>query len=117
MHVLSTFLDDAVVKELGEDIRQSELIAYETLGWVYLDRELEPHVWKLTAFGEALKGAIRPPKDDLNETTNLADRYPRKVRELEKHVHEWAHGMVDPQWPSKPPKSFSVCGTPFVLPI
>ena len=56
-------------------------------------------------------------KDDLNETTNLADRYPRKVRELEKHVHEWAHGMMDPQWPSKPPKSFSVCGTPFVLPI
>jgi len=56
-------------------------------------------------------------KDDLNETTNLADRYPRKVRELERHVHEWAHGMMDPQWPSKPPKSFSVCGTPFVLPI
>jgi arylsulfatase A-like enzyme len=56
-------------------------------------------------------------EDDLGETTNLADKYPQKVRELEKHVHEWAQGMMDPKWPSKPPKSFSVCGTPFTLPI
>lgn len=56
-------------------------------------------------------------KDDLNETTNLADKYPQKVRQLEQDVHAWARGMVDPKWPSKPPKTFSVCGTPFTLPI
>lgn len=56
-------------------------------------------------------------KDDLNETQNLADKYPQKVRELEQHIHEWVRGLTDPKWPSRPPNTFSVCGTPFTLPI
>ena len=56
-------------------------------------------------------------KDDLNETTNLADKYPQKVKELEDLVHEWAKMMTDPKWPSRPSRIFDVCGTPFALPI
>jgi len=56
-------------------------------------------------------------KDDLNETTNLADKYPQKVKELESLVHQWAKMMTDPKWPSKKPTTYDVCGTPFTLPI
>ena len=56
-------------------------------------------------------------KDDLNETTNLADKDPQKVKELESLVHQWAKAMTDPKWPSKKPTTYDVCGTPFTLPI
>jgi len=56
-------------------------------------------------------------KDDLNETTNLADRYPEKVKQLETLMHQWAKMMIDPKWPSRRPLRYQVCGTPFVLPI
>jgi arylsulfatase A-like enzyme len=56
-------------------------------------------------------------KDDLNETTNLADKYPQKVKELEQLVHQWSKKMIDPKWPSKKPATYNVCGTPFTLPI
>ena len=56
-------------------------------------------------------------KDDLNETTNLADRYPEKVRQLEVLVHQWAQMMIDPKWPTRRALEYQVCGTPFTLPI
>ncbi|HTX23290.1 MAG TPA: hypothetical protein VMD03_01430 [Steroidobacteraceae bacterium] len=56
-------------------------------------------------------------KSDLNETTNLAGKYPQKVRELEALVHRWTKMMVDPKWPTRTPRTFQVCGTPFMLPI
>ena len=41
-------------------------------------------------------------KDDLNETTNLADKYPQKVKELE---DVWSingqRSMTDPKWPTR----------------
>jgi arylsulfatase A-like enzyme len=56
-------------------------------------------------------------KDDLNETTNVADKYPAKVKELEGLVHQWAKQMTDPRWPTSRAVTFKVCGTPFTLPI
>ena len=56
-------------------------------------------------------------KDDLNETTNLADKHPEKVKELEALIQKWAKDMKDPHWTSRPPPTFQVCGTPFTLPI
>ena len=56
-------------------------------------------------------------KDDLNETTNLADKDPQKVRELEALSREWAKSLIDPKWPSKKPVHYDVCGTPFTLPV
>jgi arylsulfatase A-like enzyme len=56
-------------------------------------------------------------KSDLNETTNLASRYPRKVKQLEALIRQWAHDMTSPSWPSRPPVTYDVCGTPFTLPI
>jgi arylsulfatase A-like enzyme len=56
-------------------------------------------------------------KSDLNEATNLAEREPQKVRQLEELAHQWAERMIGPKWPSRRPAHFSVCGTPFVLPI
>lgn len=56
-------------------------------------------------------------KDDLNETTNLADKDPQKVKELEGLIHQWAKAMTDPKWPTKRAFTYNVCGTPFTLPI
>jgi arylsulfatase A-like enzyme len=56
-------------------------------------------------------------KSDLNETTNLAAKYPAKVKQLEAKIQEWAKDMKDPEWTSRPPTTFDVCGTPFTLPI
>ena len=56
-------------------------------------------------------------RTDLNETTNLASRHPAKVKELETLIREWAKQMTDPQWASRPPMQYQVCGTPFRLPI
>ena len=56
-------------------------------------------------------------KDDLNETTNLADKNPREVKHLEDLVHQWAKSLTDPRWPSRKPVTYNVCGTPFTLPI
>jgi len=56
-------------------------------------------------------------KTDLNETTNLAEKNPEKVRELEADIARWAKDMQDPKWPSRPPNNYNVCGTPFVVPI
>lgn len=56
-------------------------------------------------------------KDDLNETTNLAESRPDKLRELEAAYDQWAKDLQDPRWPSRPPRDFDVCGTPFRLPI
>jgi arylsulfatase A-like enzyme len=56
-------------------------------------------------------------KDDLDETTNLADKNPRKVEELERLARDWAKAMTDPKWPSRPPVTFDVCGVPFTLPL
>ena len=56
-------------------------------------------------------------KSDSNEATNLAEKNPAKVAELEGLIHQWAKDMTDPKWPSRPPATFDVCGTPFTLPI
>ncbi|HEY3950946.1 sulfatase-like hydrolase/transferase [Phenylobacterium sp.] len=56
-------------------------------------------------------------KTDLNESTNLADKHPEKVKELEGLIHQWAKDMTDPKWPSRPAVKYNVCGTPFVVPI
>lgn len=56
-------------------------------------------------------------KEDLNETTNLADKDPQKVKELEDRAHQWSKMMTDPKWSTKRPTTYNVCGTPFTLPI
>jgi len=56
-------------------------------------------------------------RSDLNETANVAASNPKKVKELEDLIHEWAKDMSDPKWPSRPPVKYEVCGTPFTLPI
>jgi arylsulfatase A-like enzyme len=56
-------------------------------------------------------------KADPNETTNLAAQRPEEVKHLEGLIHKWAEQMKAPLWESRPPPTFSVCGTPFTLPI
>lgn len=56
-------------------------------------------------------------KSDLNETTNLAERHPEKVRELEAALEKWSKDLQDPRWPSRPETTYNVCGTPFTVPI
>jgi arylsulfatase A-like enzyme len=56
-------------------------------------------------------------KDDENETTNLADKEPAKLKELSDAFDQWAKDMMDPAWPSRPFITYDVCGTPFELPI
>ena len=54
---------------------------------------------------------------DTHEDTNVAEQNPAKVAELEGLIHTWAKDMTDPKWPSRPPATFEVCGTPFTIPI
>lgn len=56
-------------------------------------------------------------KTDLNETTNLAETNPEKVKQLEKAFDQWSRDMQDPRWPSRPATTYNVCGTPFTVPI
>ena len=56
-------------------------------------------------------------KSDLNETTNLAEKNPAKVKELEAALDKWSKDLQDPKWPSRPETSYNVCGTPFTVPI
>lgn len=56
-------------------------------------------------------------KDDPNETTNLAEKNPAKLNELQTAFDTWAKDMQDPRWPSRPAISYDVCGTPFTVPI
>jgi arylsulfatase A-like enzyme len=56
-------------------------------------------------------------KNDPNEATNLAEREPAKLKELEAAFDQWAKDMRDPAWPSRPFVNYNVCGTPFELPI
>jgi arylsulfatase len=56
-------------------------------------------------------------RDDLNEARNVAAENPEIVRELEAAIEQWGKDMVDPSWPSRPPTTYDVCGTPFTLPI
>jgi arylsulfatase A-like enzyme len=55
--------------------------------------------------------------EDPNEATNLADANPEKVAELEAAIELWSQTLQDPRWPSRPPVTYDVCGTPFTLPI
>ncbi len=56
-------------------------------------------------------------KDDPNESSNLADKEPGKLKELTDAFDQWARDMKDPAWPSRPFVNYNVCGTPFELPI
>jgi arylsulfatase A-like enzyme len=56
-------------------------------------------------------------RTDSNEATNVADKNPKKIQELENLIYQWAKEMSDPKWPSRPPVTYDVCGTPFTLPI
>lgn len=56
-------------------------------------------------------------KDDPNEQTNLAERNPAKVKELQAAIDQWAKDLQDPRWPTKSTVKYDVCGTPFVVPV
>lgn len=56
-------------------------------------------------------------KDDPNESVNLADKEPAKLKELSDAFDQWAKDLQDPAWPSRPFVTYNVCGTPFELPI
>jgi arylsulfatase A-like enzyme len=73
--------------------------------------------WKLWKSTDGKYKLLFNLKDDLNETTNLAESNPQKLAELEAAFDQWAKDMVDPKWPSRPHTTFDVCGTPFEVPI
>lgn len=56
-------------------------------------------------------------KTDPNETTNLAEKEPAKVKELQGAIAQWAKDLQDPRWPTKNTVKYDVCGTPFVVPV
>ncbi|MCM8732494.1 sulfatase-like hydrolase/transferase [Hephaestia sp. GCM10023244] len=56
-------------------------------------------------------------RDDPNEQTNLAERHPDKLRELEQGIEQWSKDLQDPKWPTKTMIEYDVCGTPLRLPV
>lgn len=73
--------------------------------------------WKLWKSTDGKYTLLFNLKDDLNETTNLAEKRPDKLKELEAAFAQWAKDMQDPKWPSRPHTTYDVCGTPFEVPI
>lgn len=73
--------------------------------------------WKLWKSTEGKFTLLFNLKDDPNETINLAQSRPDKLRELENAFDQWAKDMQDPRWPSRPHTNYDVCGTPFEVPI
>lgn len=73
--------------------------------------------WKLWKSLDGKYTLLFNLKSDLNETTNLADKHPEKVRQLEEAFDQWSRDMQDPRWPSRPATTYNVCGTPFTVPI
>ena len=73
--------------------------------------------WKLWKSLDGAYTLLFNLREDPNETTNLAEREPARVRELEAAIEQWAKDLKDPSWPSRPPRTYEVCGTPFTLPI
>lgn len=56
-------------------------------------------------------------KDDLNETTSLAESNPEKVKQLETLIQGWSKELIDPGWPTKNTVTFNLCGGTFTLPV
>lgn len=56
-------------------------------------------------------------KNDPNEATNLAEKEPAKVKELQAAIAQWSKDLHDPLWPTKSTVKYNVCGTPFVVPV
>jgi arylsulfatase A-like enzyme len=73
--------------------------------------------WKLWKSLDGKYTLLFNLREDLNETHNLADREPARVKELEAAIERWSKDLQDPRWPSRPPVTYTVCGTPFTLPI
>ncbi len=73
--------------------------------------------WKLWKSLDGKYTLLFNLKDDLNETKNLAESNPAKLKEMEAAFAQWAKDMQDPKWPSRPHTTYDVCGTPFEVPI
>ncbi len=73
--------------------------------------------WKLWKSVDGAYTMLFDLSADPNESNNLAESEPARVRELEAAIERWSKDLKDPSWPSRPPRTYSVCGTPFVLPI
>lgn len=93
-------------------------IPHDMLAW-----RRSPHAsirkgdWKLWKSLDGKFTLLFNLKDDLNETTNLAEKEPEKLKELSDAFDQWAKDLRDPAWPSRPFVNYEVCGTPFELPI
>ena len=103
MDIYSTILDVAGIKQ-KKDVDGLSLIPVlmdnkhynRPLFWHYPHYHLgKPHGsvrmgdWKLIEFFEDNNFELYNLKDDLGETTNLADKYPEKVAELKKLLFKW----------------------------
>ncbi len=73
--------------------------------------------WKLWKSLDGKFALLFNLKTDPNEATNLADKEPARLKELSDAFDQWAKDLKDPSWPSRPFITYSVCGTPFELPI
>ncbi|MEZ5937906.1 MAG: sulfatase-like hydrolase/transferase [Hyphomonadaceae bacterium] len=97
---------------------QTDEPAHEMLAWRRSPMaSIRMGDWKLWKSLDGKFTLLFNLKDDLNETTNLADEYPEKLKELEAAFDQWAKDMQDPRWPSRPHVTYDVCGTPFEVPI
>jgi arylsulfatase A-like enzyme len=57
--------------------------------------------WKLVNLGEGTHVLLYNVKEDIGETTDLASRYPDRVKELSELLSGWQAQLVEPLWPSR----------------
>lgn len=56
-------------------------------------------------------------RDDLNESVNLKDKTPKKLKLLEQMILQWEAPMIEPLWKTKHPVTVTIDGMTFKLPV
>ena len=69
MPEISNFVDEAVVQLFGRLPVHEELLAYQSIGWVHLQKKPFSPIWKFTPYGDALRGSVVVDEINADEET------------------------------------------------
>ena len=79
----------------------------DTLFWhTYTSRAARWKQWRIVKFGTEQKWRLYDIEADPGETTDIAEKYPDVVKEMDKRYYAWRNQMPEPALPVKPPENF-----------
>ena len=71
--------------------------------------------WKLVISGRTGKTWLYNIATDISEATDLSQKDPNKVAELQAALKEWEKGMISPLWPSNAYSEERFGNDPYIL--